>query len=58
MDSTPLENIEEIDAPPGVMTAIDLYEAAARHYARAASYTVPVSRTSSTSAGLAASFPA
>ena len=38
------------------MEAIELYEAAARHYTKAASYTVPVSRTSSTSADLAASF--
>ena len=43
------------DVPCGVMEAIELYEAAARHYTKAASYTVPVSRVSSTSASLAAS---
>lgn len=50
-----LEHPEELKAPPGVIEAIELYEAAAIHYAKAASYTIPVSRVSSTSAGLAAS---
>ena len=50
------EHPDEFEAPPGVIEAIELYEAAALHYVRAASYTVPVSRVSSTSAGLAASF--
>lgn len=49
------ERPDEFEAPPGVIEAIELYEAAAIHYAKAASYTIPVSRVSSTSAGLAAS---
>ena len=51
------EHPDEFEAPPGVIEAIELYEAAARHYVKAASYTQPVSRVSSTSVGLAASFP-
>lgn len=43
-------------APPGVAEAIELYEAAMLHYAAAAAYTVPVRKTSSTSAARAASF--
>ena len=43
-------------APPGVVEAIELYEAAMRHYAVAAAYTVPVHKTTSTSAARAASF--
>ena len=49
------ERPDEFEAPPGVIEAIELHEAAAVHYAKAASYTIPVSRVSSTSAGLAAS---
>lgn len=43
-------------APPGVVEAMELYEAAMRHYAVAAAYTVPVHKTTSTSAARAASF--
>ncbi len=43
-------------APPGVAEAIELYEAAMLHYAAAAAYTIPVRKTSSTSAERAASF--
>lgn len=42
-------------APPGVTEAIKLYAAAMHHYAAAAAYTVPVRKTSSTSAARAAS---
>ena len=56
MTSESIEHPDEIEAPPGVVEAIELYEAAALHYSRAAAYTIPVSRVSSTSAGLAASF--
>lgn len=55
MDSDPLQ---ALDTPqPGVVEAIELYEAAMRHYAPAAAYTERVSRISSTSAALAADFP-
>ena len=55
MDSDPLH---ALDTPqPGVVEAIELYEAAMRHYAPAAAYTERASRISSTSAALAADFP-
>ena len=50
--------LQALDAPlPGVAEAIELYEAAMRHYVPAAAYTERVSRISSTSAALAADFP-
>lgn len=45
------------DPLPGVAEAIELYEAAMRHYAPAAAHTSHVSRISSTSTALAADFP-
>lgn len=58
MDEPALVPASELESrPPGTAEAIELYEAAARHYTKAAYYTVPVSRISSTSASLAASFP-
>ena len=53
-DGGPQTNLDEA-APPGVVEAIELYEAAMLHYTAAAAYTVPVRKTSSTSAARAAS---
>ena len=50
--------LQALDTPlPGVAEAIELYEAAMRHYAPAAARTGYVSRVSSTSTALAAEFP-
>ena len=55
---TSSEPLQALDDPlPGVVEAIELYEAAMRHYAPAAAYTERASRISSTSAALAADFP-
>ena len=43
-------------SPPGVVEAMELYEAAMRHYTAAAAYTIPVHKTTSTSAATAAKF--
>lgn len=48
---------DQIEAPPGVIEAIELYEAVIPHYVAAAARLDPVSRISSTSAALAANFP-
>ena len=53
--SDPLHTLDA--PPPGVAEAIELYEAAMRHYAPAAARTSHVSRVSSTSTALAADFP-
>ena len=52
--TAPLHNLDK--PAPGVVEAIELYEAAMRHYALAAAYTDHVSRVSTTSAALAAEF--
>lgn len=52
------EELNQIEAPPGVIEAMELYKAAMPHYAAAAARLVPrVSRVASTSAALAANFP-
>lgn len=51
------EEFNQIEAPPGVIEAIELYEAVMPHYVAAAAQLAPVSRISSTSAALAANFP-
>lgn len=49
--------LQALDDPlPGVVDAIELYEAAMRHYAPAAARAGHVFRVSSTSAALAAEF--
>ncbi len=53
--SDPLDALD--DPLPGIAEAIELYEAAMRHYAPAAARTSHVSRISSTSTALAADFP-
>ena len=54
MGSDPLH---ALDTPlPGVVEAIELYEAAMRHYAPAALFTSRVARSSATSAALTAEF--
>ena len=54
MDGDPLR---ALDTPlPGVVEAIELYEAAMRHYAPAASFTSRVTRSSATSTALTAEF--
>lgn len=51
------EEFDQIEAPPGVIEAIELYEAVIPHYVAAAARLDSISRISSTSAALAASFP-
>lgn len=51
------KKFDQIEAPPGVIEAVELYEAVIPHYVAAAARLDPISRISSTSAALAASFP-
>ena len=54
---TDADPLQALDAPPpGVVEAIELYEAAMRHYAPAASFTSRVTRISATSTALTAEF--
>lgn len=46
-------SLEDLDAPAGVAEAIELYEAAVRHYASAALYHEPVARISGSSSTIA-----